>query len=281
MTTYVNAYAFFVAIMVLVGCCAGAVVLYGENQNTQNLIKTLTTDFETKMINITMNNSILMSSLVTDFQAKIATATTQIETLATAKGSLENQVATLTINMGTLQTSYNNQQSNLLSLNSTWANFTKLLNKGQKKLLDAKNSLPRAQYNFTLAKTLFDTNVSANYTRAIQNSTKALTNYNQSRIIFNASNSAFNSALNKATQSWTDDFVMRYINLQPMVLTMTSEMIQTNLYLINASQWFIQGNLTNWNISKTTMNTHLSLYTIAYDNYVNSTKAIDVFLGTL
>jgi hypothetical protein len=276
MAVYVKAYAFFISIAILIGLCVAAGILYGENQRTSDLFKTLMSDFEIKMVNITTNNSVLMSTLTTNFQTQMATMNTQIETLATAKGNLEAQVATLTATSTAYQTMYINQLNITTSVNATWGNFLKALNKGLSNLKLTNTKVDDGKVNFTKA---YNALLATTYTPATQNATYSWANYNSSRSLFNTSLSFFQIANNKVNQNWTNTLVTMYVNLNPIVQNFTYEMGQTCHYLKIASSYYAASNTTAGNANKAIMLSRWNLYNTSYVSYTNALKAIDVFVG--
>jgi len=278
MATYVKAWAFFVAIIALSISITTTAVLYNESQSTQDLLRKLTTDFESKMVTITTNNSALMSSLMATFQQQLANSTIQIEALATAKGNLEAQVTTLTGQVTALQTLYDNLEIVVGNINTSWANFLKAFNKGLLKLKISNSSIAVGQTNFTDSYNYF---LATDYPNAISKATSSMSNYNNTRNLFNETNTYFQSAANKVDQEWTNTYVGMYVNLHPIELEMTSQMIQTNYYLRNASQLYSVGNTTGGASAITTMKTHWNLYNSSYSSYLNATKAIDALIASL
>ena len=282
MATYVKAYAFFISIIVLIGLCVAAGILYGENQRTSDLFKTLMSDFEIKMVNITTNNSVLMSTLTTNFQTQMATMNTQIETLATAKGNLESQVASYSTTLTALQTNYDAlllRQTNIsTALNNTWTLFTKALNKGQLMLEKSNSSIAIGKGNFTTAYNYF---LTADYANAKVKSNQSISNYGATRVLFNTTNTYFVSAANKVSEAWTTAFVTKYININPQTLNMTHEMIYTNYYLNNASHLYTLGNTTGGSAKMVEMRHHWALYNTSYASYNTMLSDIKSFINAL
>jgi len=277
MATYVKAYAFFISIIVLIGLCVAAGILYGENQRTSDLFKTLMSDFETKMVNITTNNSVLMSTLTTNFQTQMATMNTQIETLATAKGSLEAQVATLTI----FQTNYNDlllRQTNITqTLNTSWSLFTKSLHKGMLEIEKANDSVNVGKVNFTTAYGLLN---ATTYVTAEQNANSVMVKCNVSKSLLDDVSALFTAAFSKVSDTWTVTLLTKYSILRTQALNMTYELGQAGYFMKEACSLYAGGNVTGGDARKGVMVNHWNCYRTSSALYLTDLKAINDYITT-